>query len=113
MKYLDQFLLEKRDPLEEGAYKTYETTPVNLEVPCREEPTEPTKPGSVGFVGTPERHIPNYAAPWPPRPSELALWPVKRRQRWGELANQLEDCGVPFPESERRAFEQIKAEVGT
>jgi hypothetical protein len=48
--------------------------------------------------------------PWPPRPVELAEWPTDLRQRWGELANRLEDEGVPFPESERQAFMQVNAE---
>ncbi len=51
-------------------------------------------------------------APWPPRPAELADWPVERREEWGRLANQLEDEGTPFPESERRAFDQVKAGTG-
>jgi hypothetical protein len=48
--------------------------------------------------------------PWPPRPAELARWPLEWRQRWGLLANKLEDQGLKFPECERRAFDQIKAE---
>ena len=51
-------------------------------------------------------------SPWPPRSPELARWSAKRRQRWGELANRFEEEGIPFPESERRAFEQVKAEMG-
>lgn len=47
---------------------------------------------------------------WPPRPAELSTWPVQWRLRWGERANQLEAAGVPFPESERRAFREIQAE---
>jgi hypothetical protein len=65
--------------------------------------TEPTKPHSVGFVGA-------QPMPWPPRPAELSGWSIERRQRWGELANQLSDKGVMFPESERQAFMQVKAE---
>jgi hypothetical protein len=49
--------------------------------------------------------------PWPPRPAELARWPLEWRQRWGLLANELEDQGLKFPECEREAFEQIKAEM--
>ena len=50
-------------------------------------------------------------APWPPRPAELARWPIAWRERWGRLANELEDQGVPWPEHERRAFDRIKAEM--
>jgi hypothetical protein len=50
-------------------------------------------------------------APPPPRPAELAAWPLPWRQRWGELANALQDAGTPFPESEQQAFRQIKAEM--
>jgi hypothetical protein len=42
-------------------------------------PTEPTKPSSVGFVGS-------QSMPWPPRPVELSGWSIDRRQRWGEIA---------------------------
>jgi hypothetical protein len=49
---------------------------------------------------------------WLPRPPELAEWPVERRQQWGELANELEDANIPWPEHERQAYEQIRAEVG-
>ncbi len=52
-----------------------------------------------------------FEAPWPPRPEELATWPDGWRERWGELANNLEAQGVAFPESERRAFAQIKVEM--
>jgi hypothetical protein len=44
--------------------------------------------------------------------AELGAWPIERRERWGWLANGLEDEGVPFPESERRAFNMVKAEMG-
>jgi hypothetical protein len=50
--------------------------------------------------------------PWPPRPPELARWPVAWRAKWGLLANELESQGVPFPECERRAFDRLKAERG-
>ena len=49
--------------------------------------------------------------PWrPTRPSS----PPGRStgaEQWGLLANRLEDQGVPFPDSERRAFDQVKAEM--
>jgi hypothetical protein len=50
-------------------------------------------------------------APWPPRPAELAHWPVEWRAKWGVRANELQDQGVPWPEHERQAFHQIKAEM--
>jgi hypothetical protein len=46
-------------------------------------------------------------APWPPRPTELAAWPVERREAWGRRAAALEGAGVPWPESERRAFAAV------
>jgi hypothetical protein len=49
---------------------------------------------------------------WPPRPAELAGWPIARRERWGQLANELQDQGVHWPEDERLAFEKVKAEIG-
>jgi hypothetical protein len=49
--------------------------------------------------------------PWPPRPPELAYWSPELRERWGRRANELEGRGVEFPESERRAFAEIKASL--
>jgi hypothetical protein len=40
----------------------------------------------------------------------LAGWPLEWRQRWGLLANELADRGVPWPDHERLAFERVKAE---
>jgi hypothetical protein len=48
--------------------------------------------------------------PWPPRPKELAEWPIEKRQKWGELANRLEDEDVPWPAHEQIAFSVIAAE---
>jgi hypothetical protein len=44
------------------------------------------------------------------RPDSLARWPIPDRQRWGELANQLEAEGVSWQEAERRAYETIRGE---
>jgi hypothetical protein len=43
--------------------------------------------------------------------AELARWPIPWRESWGRLANKLQDQGIPWPEHERRAFDQIKAEM--
>jgi hypothetical protein len=51
-------------------------------------------------------------APWPPRPVELAGWPIEWRRRWGVLANALQDQGIPWPDHERVAFGLTKAEMG-
>jgi hypothetical protein len=48
----------------------------------------------------------------PPRPAELADWPISWRERWGRLANDLEARGTPFPESEAQAFRHVKIEIG-
>jgi hypothetical protein len=54
--------------------------------------------------------------PWSPRRppavvAEIGDWPLLWRQRWGELCNAFEDEGVAFPESERLAYHQVKAEM--
>ena len=56
--------------------------------------------------------------PWSPRRppavvEEIGGWPIPWRQRWGELCNAFEDEGVPFPESERRAYDEVKTEMET
>jgi hypothetical protein len=68
------------------------------------------KPALLGLLAGTESPSP-APPPWPPRPAELATWPVEWRERWGRLANELEVAGTPFPESERRAFVQVKAEI--
>lgn len=44
------------------------------------------------------------------RPAELARWSPAWREHWGKKANDLEAAGVPWPESERRAFAEVVAE---
>jgi hypothetical protein len=43
--------------------------------------------------------------PWRPR---LEFWSDRRRQLWGYASMRLEDAGVPWPESERLAFEEVR-----
>ncbi len=41
----------------------------------------------------------------------VADWPIAQRERWGRLANALEESGeARFPESEERAFQQVRDE---
>lgn len=40
--------------------------------------------------------------------AELATWTSDWRNRWGRRANALLDAGVPWPEDEIRAFDEIK-----
>jgi hypothetical protein len=42
---------------------------------------------------------------------QLAGWPIEWRERWGRLANALEDEGGSFPKSEFEAFTRIKREM--
>ena len=37
----------------------------------------------------------------------VARWPIDRRQRWGNRANELQDAGLDWKEAERVAFEEI------
>ncbi len=110
MNYIESYRKKIRDTPRGSAYKTYET---------------PSDAGFVGFIGTSQGHIPDFSPPvdgddastqnalplWPPRPAELAGWPIPWRRRWGELSNEFEGRGVQFPESERRAFDLVKAEM--
>jgi hypothetical protein len=109
MTYYDLFLARFKDKPPAVTDKTDETPARQSGRTYGEALTEPTKPGSVSFVSDSHKESVDFSTPWPPRPAELANWPVDRRQRWGELANRLEADGVPFPESERRAFREVKA----
>jgi hypothetical protein len=37
----------------------------------------------------------------------VGRWPIERRQRWGNRANELQDAGLDWKEAERVAFEEI------
>src|SRR2546421_247279 len=50
----------------------------------------------------PDPSPPALGMPWR---DELPRWSIPRRQRWGDLANQLAESGVPWPDDERQAFE--------
>lgn len=45
----------------------------------------------------------------PPRLKELASWTSDWREAWGRRANDLEEEGVPWPDHEVRAFDEVKA----
>jgi hypothetical protein len=53
----------------------------------------------------------NTRPAWPPRPTELATWPLSLRERWGVHAAELEILGTPFPQSERRAYEYVRDQM--
>jgi hypothetical protein len=113
MSYIERLLRKNRPIPLPGTDKTDETPPRKTGDMSQEVPTKPTKPGFVSFVGTQQGDIPDFSPslpPWPPRPAELARWPLAWRQRWGLLANELESQGWPFPECERRAFDRVRAE---
>jgi hypothetical protein len=49
---------------------------------------------------------------WPPRPAELARWPIPWRERWGRLAVELEEVlGLPWQEAEAEAYAQVRGEL--
>jgi hypothetical protein len=48
---------------------------------------------------------PSSRLPWR---SVVARWPIDRRQRWGDRANQLQDAGLDWREAERIAFDELK-----
>ena len=54
----------------------------------------------VGAYTSPDPSTPG----WPPRPGELSTWPIPWHERWVELANGLQDAGVPWPQHEQLAF---------
>jgi hypothetical protein len=44
----------------------------------------------------------------PPRLQELATWTSDWREAWGRRANELNEQGVPWPEHEVRAFDEVR-----
>lgn len=59
----------------------------------------------------PEPPTPSPPQAWPPRPPEIATWPIAWRERWGRRSNELEDQGIAFPASEIQAFGEIAPQV--
>lgn len=45
----------------------------------------------------------------PPRLSELSTWTIPWREAWGWRANEIEDAGVPWPDHEVQAFDEMKS----
>jgi hypothetical protein len=116
MSYIQRLLDKKKETPTSGTGKTGETpgSPVarSVEAPAC-VPAEPAKPSSAGFAGSRRGES---SEPWSPRRppavvEEIGDWPIPWRQRLGELSNQFEDEGVPFPDSERHAYHQVKAEM--
>jgi hypothetical protein len=75
--------------------------------PSKVSPSGVVEPSAPSLPGT---KAPAVLMPWPPRPAELANWPLAWRERWGRLANDLEAQGTPFPQSEAEAFRQVKGD---
>ncbi|WP_406699149.1 hypothetical protein V5E97_09745 [Singulisphaera sp. Ch08] len=56
---------------------------------------------------SPQQNVPFHS--WPPRPKQLASWPLKKRERWGRRANQLEDEGLGWRTAEHKAYLEVAA----
>ena len=111
MSYTARFLAKISEVPTGGTDKTDKTATQRTRQFNSDELTRPTTLSSpVSPVSEPRDEPSRFTPPWPPRPSALAEWSLSRRQRWGELANAFEDRGVPFPDSERQAFDEVKAE---
>jgi hypothetical protein len=114
MKYLDRLLAKKQECLPVGTDRNDKNPPSILGSAYKESLTETTKTVSVVFVSTPPSTLPNIE---PPKliPSSwrdcIAVWPIEWREKWGRLANALEDEGQVFPRSEFEAFGRIKKEM--
>ena len=114
MNYLNQFLDKYPDARLRSTDRNDRKDARKVEDSSLESLTKLTEtiPGvSVSFVSGSHQEYPIFSDQWPPRPTMLASWPVAWRLRWGELANELEDQGAPFPDHERQAFELVMAEI--
>jgi hypothetical protein len=92
--YLKNSINSKSPPSDDtaGCVKSVESPPSAAEPPPQTDPAPALIP----------------VAPWPPRRRELAYWPLSWRERWGRLANRLQDRGTPWPACEWLAFVLIK-----
>jgi hypothetical protein len=76
------------------------------------------RPGSpTGKLQRPRPQVAGECTEWPtyPRPlpwrSVTGSWPLPLRQRWGDLANELDLAGVPWPDHEAEAFRRVCEEA--
>jgi hypothetical protein len=114
--YLARYLAKDKD-IPKGTHRQNRRNPsakTTDDLSAVTDKTSKTYPerGFVSFDSASHKESTDFNRPWTPRPAELATWPIERRQRWGELANRLDDQGIPWPEHERQAYEQINAECG-
>lgn len=49
---------------------------------------------------------------WPPRPKQLARWPLAKRELWGRRANRLEDEGLDWRAAEQQAYIEVAGAYG-
>jgi hypothetical protein len=110
MSYIDRFLAKFSDVSPRSTDTTYKSRAQETRQSNGQALTRPTTASPVSPVSRSGDEPSKLVPPWPPRPAQLVTWPVPLRQRWGELANALENQGVPFPDSERRAFAQVRSE---
>ena len=54
---------------------------------------------------------PTIRPPSYPWRADLARWTIEGRLAWGLRANELEEQGVKFPESEKQAYLDVAGEV--
>ncbi len=68
-------------------------------------------PGRAALSDGDDTDVVASGAPaWPPRPVELAGWPIPWRQRWADRAEAHQVEGLGWREAEQRAWHQTKAE---
>jgi hypothetical protein len=102
-------ILKRIQEIEEGWVSEETPEMETLAKHAKEASKSPVNASVVNIDGSP---LTSKLA-WPPRPVELAHWPIEWRERWGRLANALEDNGIAFPDSEPQAFAAIKQEMET
>ena len=86
---------------------TYEVEGGQIILNDKEEAATPELLAGVGAHKPVLIALKTTAATWPPRPKELARWPILKRTAWGHLSNKIEDSGVSFPDCERIAFSVV------
>jgi hypothetical protein len=113
MKYYDQYLASFPATTLAGTDKNDRNLAPDRGHTSWKAPTKTTETISVRSVSDDVEECSTLKPRWPPRPEELADWPIPWREKWGRLANDLEDQGLKFPECEREAFRLVKAEMST
>jgi hypothetical protein len=103
--------------------KLIATAPTGVVTPEAKAAIQAHKPALLAMLADDQANLPSQPAGdgepltkltktvWPPRPSELACWPIAWRQRWADRAEAHQAAGLGWQEAERLAYQATREEI--